>query len=448
MPANGRSIEFIAWCVLLTAFAGFLAALFGLPWLAVQFVRTATDPQLAMVECKTGWGVQLATDQGPVAVLSDSDGQRPVGEHTIITTLGNAKALVSLFNQSTLHLEPATVLTLERMRKPQFGWNHRPPEIALAVEPARDQDVPAASLSVGTTSATQAFRISTPLGSVDIAPESKVCLNVRTTDVSVATIAGQATVSSRRGSVTLRTDQLTHIAAGGAPDGPFPRQANRVRNPDFRLPPDPEPGNNWSFRIEPFANFPTPTDPATAPDTLGTGWAREDARTVIRFARHNSGGSSADMVYEQVLQNFELDTSGACGTRYLGVTALVRVLSQSLPGGGTRDTEYPVRLKLTLEDKENKQIAWNVGFYAVAPDPAERPSDAQFMTAIGVPVRPGEWTAFDTGNLLDRSSPYSFDNATYTETFTPPLVRLLRLEIIASGHDYESEVDSVGVWVK
>jgi hypothetical protein len=126
--------------------------------------------------------------------------------------------------------------------------------------------------------------------------------------------------------------------------------------------------------------------------------------------------------------------------RAISVTAELQVLGQSVPGGGARGTEYPLILRLHTENADGEQCDWITGFYAVAPEPG-----SEYRTDNGVSVPPGEWTRFASGDLFDAGNALAFGNR------EPPCDRpakLLWVEISASGHDYESLIDSLEVWVE
>ena len=127
-------------------------------------------------------------------------------------------------------------------------------------------------------------------------------------------------------------------------------------------------------------------------------------------------------------------------SRAISITAELQVLGQSVPGGGARGTEYPMIVRLHTEDARGEQCDWSVGFYGVAPEPG-----SEYRTDTGVQVPLAEWHRFASGNLLAPDNPLGFEN------HVPPCgrpARLLWIEISASGHDYDSQIDSLEVWVE
>jgi hypothetical protein len=99
-------------------------------------------------------------------------------------------------------------------------------------------------------------------------------------------------------------------------------------------------------------------------------------------------------------------------------------------------------IKLIFET-DGVDYPWVIGFYVVPPELSD-PDDPR-LVGKHIQVPRGEWYAFESGNLLDDSTKFAFSRR------DPPLpnpVTLKRVEVVASGHDYSSEVDSIGVWVK
>lgn len=441
MTTSTRHTQLIAWSVVLASFAVLLAILLGLPSLGLRYVRAAMVRQDAAVASKSG-AVQLAylaSTDVPQSILTEDSEQRTVGEGWTITTTAASRALVSFSDQSTAHLDPYTGLTLVHMRRPRFPSGRMPPVIDVLARAAPGHT---ARLALGTAydedeSLPQPrFRVTTPLGdelaTIELGPESNACLELTGQKVNVVGLAGKLAVQNAYGAVHLEADQRTQIERGSGPDPVVPRLSNLVKNAHFRS--RPLTANGWKFRFE-------QPDSDAPPQGYSRGEALADGRTVVRFVREGSEGRPADMILEQPLGNYEMST-GTCAPTYFGLRGTVRILRQSLPGGGMRSTEYPIKLKLTVKDRNGEQLPWTVGFYGVAPSPENDP-EGLYHTADGVQVALGEWVNFDSGNLLDPATPFSLAK----RGIQGPL-ELVRLELIASGHDFESEVDSVSLWVR
>ena len=99
----------------------------------------------------------------------------------------------------------------------------------------------------------------------------------------------------------------------------------------------------------------------------------------------------------------------------------VRADLQTLSGGGTAGTEYPLMLRLTYLDAEGREQIWATGFY--------HQNDAGLSVKLGREIPAGEWITFDHPTLL--------------QEIRPAPVRLRRIEVLGSGWEYRSGVRRV-----
>jgi hypothetical protein len=424
--AASRNTQVVAWAVMLGAFLLFVALLVGVPWLAIRYTRSATVEQSADVECKSG-SCALARQSSAPRVLRPGEDVPPVSEGFTLSVDEGAGALVRFFDGSALNLVRDASVELTRMRRPRFGSSDHAPEV----------EVQALAPSSGTTSILTAgaawgdvqYDIVTPHGTISMAPESHAWIELSEEKLRVKGLEGTVTVHNPNGSVALGSDQVTLVEGGGAPAAASGGLVNIVANSDFD---EPLGTSGWLSRIDVPGGQDDPAQ--TYIETLA------DGRSVARISRTDSGGRPADVVYEQALDDF--DVSGATA---LIVKARLRVLEQSLPLGGMRGTEMPARINLIYEDADGEQIAWMVGFFSQFPDDPTEPEDKYVLSGeiTNVEAPWGEWVEFDSKNLLDATN-----DAGFARRGLPPPVSLERLEIVASGHDYASDIDSVEVQVK
>lgn len=99
----------------------------------------------------------------------------------------------------------------------------------------------------------------------------------------------------------------------------------------------------------------------------------------------------------------------------------VRTEHQTLSGGGTAGTEYPLMLRLTYLDEEGREQIWATGFY--------HRNEAGLSVKLGREIPAGEWITFDHPTLL--------------QEIRPAPVRLRRIEVLGSGWEYRSAVRRV-----
>ncbi len=141
----------------------------------------------------------------------------------------------------------------------------------------------------------------------------------------------------------------------------------------------------------------------------------------VRFFRTGSGGNHCETVIRQDL-NEEISDLVTSISLYLRV----RLVNQSLSGGGYLSSEYPLMIRLEYEDVYGSEAHWTHGFY--------------YQNEDGNPTMHGEriahnmWFDYGSGNIL--------------ESIYPRPARLKSLLIYASGWDYESMVSDVSLVVE
>jgi hypothetical protein len=424
---DGQRIQLVAWSVLLAAFAVFVTLAAGLPWLGLRYVQGATVSQHADVEARSGTvALEMAGDR---ALLDAGAGARRLAEGAAVVTGADPdRAFARFFDGSTVTAGPNTRLTLVGMRRPRFAGGPDGRVVRLRAEPVRP-DSPA-QLCAGTTWGALTFDVHTPRGDVRVAPESRARLDLRPDGLRVTSLDGQVTLRGGGREVVLERDQRSEIGLSGGPTAPVPAIENLLVNGDFRLS-----AGGWIFDRAPAPAQVDLPDPGDARNSLSA-----DGRHVLHFERSGSAGSPADLWFTQRLEGYPVSAAS-----FLGISATLRVLGQSLAGGGSQGTEFPLILRLIGEGPGGEEVRWEAGFYVTDPEPdPETPAEVLPLARAPIPpveVERGAWTTFETGNLLATGNPYA------VRLPTRP-VRLNRFEVKASGHDYESEIDSVGLWVK
>lgn len=460
MPGPTRNIQALAWTVLLSAFALFLLLVLGGPWLSLRYLRQASTVPQVQVEAVRG-ALLLSRGAEQVVLLPD-EGPRTLPEGwTVFSADAASEAFVSIADGpasasqtgSVVRLQPQTRLRLDRVRRPRFGLGSQAPQVELSAWPA---EAFVGGLTASSTWGPRRFRIhladpaeAGPMGTVSLAPESRVLVDfLAAGSFRSLSQQGTVTVTSAAGSVALTMGQRSLVRQGQAPEPATTGPGNVVQNDGFDNDLGPQ---SWVFGqrlpdqpVDPGRAFRT----RAAPDAGQAG-----GRSVLRFERRGSGGSSADLFFQQWLGLGVEAAPGATGAqrdaaegldvrraRFIGISAVLRVLEQSLPGGGQAESEFPLILRLRSIDRSAANpdgCEWMVGFYTLAP-PDERPAPAK-----GIAVPTGAWHAYQSGNLLDGTNPQSLANRG-----CPVPTHLIRVEVGTSGHDFVSEVDQLAVWVE
>lgn len=153
----------------------------------------------------------------------------------------------------------------------------------------------------------------------------------------------------------------------------------------------------------------------TEAGTAGTVTPRPDG---VWFERRTPDGSTQRHGESGIVQELDRDVRDYANLR---LHADVRADLQTLSGGGTAGTEYPLMLRLTYLDADGREQIWAAGFY--------HQNDAELSVKLGREIPAGEWITFDHPTLL--------------QEIRPAPVRLRRLEVLGSGWEYRSAVRRV-----
>jgi hypothetical protein len=106
----------------------------------------------------------------------------------------------------------------------------------------------------------------------------------------------------------------------------------------------------------------------------------------------------------------------------------VRLINQSLPGGGIQSSEFPMMVRIDFIDVNGTPQFWTHGFYMV--DPIEN-----------WPLRDGDkipglvWYAYESPDFMK------------SETFPRP-AKVVSVRIYASGHNYRSQAADIELIAK
>jgi hypothetical protein len=433
---NGTRLQLLAWSVVLAAFVIFISGVVGTPWVGLRWLRAATRTETARVERKAGTiklerdGVTVVLEQGGLQTATLTEG-------AIVTTQSDGRALVRLFDDGTVNLEPDTRLELGTMRRPRFGLGTTTPRVVLDVSAVTDAE---GRLSVGRTWRNTDYSVRTPGAAVMLGEEARARIWLRPAQTRVHALEGPVDVAADQRSVRLATDRATVVLPGRGPSRPGPALENVLQNADFRQP------ASMGWYVSTDGEPPS----GVAQATLKTG------RRALDIQRTGSEGRPGNVSLKQDLKALELHDA-----TFLGISVTLRIDSQSL-GGGEQRTEYPLIVKLTVQPQSGvTDDFWTVGFYGVPSDEPLPPAEPTTYGILGIPVPFSRWVSFNSGNLLDSTSegrliveaeaageaPRSLP-VPGLRRFEPGPRELLMFELYASGHDYTSHADRVGLWIK
>lgn len=396
-----------AWLILLANFFACCVLAVATPLATRSFLLNATRAGQAFVTA-TGT-VQLFRPgiDDPTAVTD----RRSVSEGSRLVTDANAKSLLTIFSDDpntpdrvTIQLYQETDLHLTAARVPRFVWNRGPNRLSLDLAQGR------VSVSVQNTDERPIrVQITTPhtevafgSGMYDVAIEGGM------TQVRTRTGAAQVRAAGRE--VTASPGERVSVPAGRPPDLPVPAALNLVLNGKLegRLSPP------WQEVVK-------------VPPGLPAGKITQetvDQRQIVRFSRRTEDGAHAEVGLRQEINR---DVQGYDS---LDLRVDLKLLYQSVPGGGYLASEYPVMVDIAYTDIYGKNLHWYQGFYYL-----DLPTESTWASPTGEKIPQNFWYTYESPNLFEELKE------------TRP-AQITAITVYASGHDFDGLVSDVALSVR
>ncbi len=357
-------------------------------------MATATDTQSAHL--KVVRGTVLVQESRRLDWVAAADGM-DLAEGLRIRTDETSQALVTIFEGSQVNLFPGSEVTVTSLRRLRFQPNSV--NLALAYVKGRVR------IEIGDGSAYRRdFRVLFPEAgasatllegsySIDIA-EPNAELKVRD--------GGRAAVRAQDREVEVRSGQRTQLSRGQPPTIPVAAARELAINGRFQ-----DGMARWTWGSRDVA----PKSPPGNVNLAGT-----ELGNAIRLSRSDSNAAHAETY---VRQEINQDVSDF---RVLRLFMQLRLVNQSLSGGGYLGSEYPLMVRVSYRT-ERGDTSVVYGFYYQ--------NESDNLTTNGTLLPEGEWVSYGVPENL-----MSLD---------PAPVRILALEVTASGHDYESLLKEISL---
>jgi hypothetical protein len=397
----------LAWTVLWAGFVLFCVLITAVPLGIRHYLLTATEEQETQLQRIAGMPLVHRKNGGGLMAGAESELLLP-GDEVILD--GSARATLDLFDRSFIDLYSNTTMELAVVQAPRFGLSDRPNEIRLslmgglarvgvALPGERDTD----------------FELLTPHTVISVSEGSyRVEVTNQTTIVTV--LRGEARIGSGSSSVTLGQGMRTQVDHSRVPRQPLSAARNLIQNGDFQEPLS----SGWVTTTVVLSEDVEPPQVEIVED---------GGRRAVRFFRRMPvDGDHTEIAIQQRLEQDVRDFDR------LEVALAVQVEFQSLSGGGTLSSEFPVQVRLNYKDQWGNDQFWTHGFYyqnragyAIAPDPWGQPMGEQIPRAV--------WYPYESGNLLEllgNSRP----------------MYVTGLTIYASGWNYDALVSEVQLIVE
>jgi hypothetical protein len=382
-----RNPERLAWLVLVLSFAICALTASVVPPAARQLIDTRTATRPARLDIISG--TTLVRRAGTPGEQGGTDGaQIEPGDQ--VRTAGDARAILWLFDDSNVELGPDSTVTLLDSQSTMFT------NLTSVISLRLSEGKPIVNVALPGTQDRQ-FTVSTRFGSFDLAEGAyEVDLSQANTAEAVVRI-GTARVSAANQTVICRTGQRVTLSPASPPVGPLPLSKDLLTNGNFALPTsgDLPLGPGWKG------------DERNSEGNKGSVQIVIDAAgNYLRFARTGQGHGEnyAVQVLDRDVTQF----------RSLKLQMELRLVKQSLSGGGVAGTEYPFHIRVLYRDARGREGRLDMGFY--------------FQNVEGKPTTYGENKPQNQWFVVERD----------LATLEPRPAQLIYVELAASGWDYES----------
>jgi hypothetical protein len=397
-----KNPERLAWIILSTAFVTFCFLVVSIPLGVRWYVINATQVHETSLAAIGGTvQVQEPGVNKPFAVTSTKD---DVPEGAIIITDPTSQAFLEFFEASTLHLYNKTRVIIQKTRSPRFGLSSKPNTVVLEVTGGRVRIGVAPS---GKSSLN--FQVQTPHAAVELEEDGGYALEVSSEEFHLTVRDGRAKVIAMGKMVELGRGERTTVEIGKEPIGPLPAERDLIVNGDFK--------EQLTTSWEVYHTQDNPKEVSGKAEILIVG-----DRQAVRFWRMGKATGHGETGIVQVINKDVRDFTS------VALHISVRLLDQSLAGGGTRSSEFPIIVRLDYKDINGNDNFWTHGFYFK--DPIEN-----WPIIKGEKIPRLVWYPYESSNLMDE-----------LVDAKPALIKSIR--IYASGWDYQSMVSQVQLLAK
>ena len=395
-----KNPERLAWIILSTAFVVFCFLAVSIPLGIRWYIINAT--QIHKTSLAAIGGTVQVQEPGvdiPFAVTGTKD---DVLEGSIITTDATSQAFLEFFEDSTLHLYNKTQVIIQKTQSPRFALSSKPNTIVLEMTGGRVRIGAASSMKSALN-----FHVHTPHAAVELQEDGSYSIEVSSEEFHLTARDGRAKVTAMGKVVELGQGERITVPIGREPSGPLPAERNLIVNGDFREP--------LEKRWIPYDERDDPDEAEGRVEIVTNG-----ARQAVLFQRLGGNIRHAETGIIQTIDKDIRDYGS------LELRLSVKLLYQSLSGGGELHSEYPVMVRLDYRDPYGNPNHWVQGFYYENP--------ANHIIINGTEIPRNVWYSYESGNLM--------------EILDVKPAHLTSIKIYASGHDYQSMVTEVELLAK
>jgi hypothetical protein len=392
-----------AWGILLVAFGVFSSLVILIPVSIYTYAITATQPLAADLTSVRG---VVLTGETSADTLSNSvlgGSSVPFQPDFAAATDEISQAILTFADDSSLTMYGDTHIELLRSDQPRFGISSNPNHISVAINEGRIRATAAQD------PADLSFQVFTPHASVQLSQGSH-SIEVGSEETQVTTRFGEAEVIGDDGSVVLTQGKRAVIRSNAPPSPPLPAAQNLLTSSDF------SPG--WDEVWETYNITPIESVTTTASMVIFQN------RSVLNLRSQGEDNIHSEVGVIQMVNKDVRDFQS------LRVFAEVRLVDQSLPGGGQLGSEFPIMLHVAYKDAAGSDRDWFHGFYYEPPPENyiiyDQPDNSSERIARLI------WYPYESVNLLTTLGPAK-----------PVFITSIR--IYASGWLYDAMVANISL---
>lgn len=406
--ARRYSPELVAWAVLLAAFAVFCVLAVAVPWAILRYIEYAERPH--RIELSPISGITQLRERGQASWLAVA-GSRRVSPGSSLQTDLPARSMLTVYEGDsdfvlvTVHVFGDTQFSLVGASAPRFSASDQPNRVIIGLTHGRLRLNPGPALGRALD-----LRVLVPGGEVVI-EDGSVALEVTADATEVAVRGGRCLLRSleRSEELVLETGERAVLVSDGEIRGPLSSGRNLVTNGDF--------GAGLALAWEVYNDQGGDGGNINGKALL----LEDDGRRVLHLERL---GEQRDHCETGVRQALNRDVTDYVSLR---IRIDLRLLYQSLSGGGVQGSEFPLMIRLNYRDARGNLQWWYHGFYY------ENPTG--FPTPAGEMIERNVWFAYESPNLMAVQGDLK---PAYLES----------IQVYASGHDYQSQVADIQVVVE
>lgn len=417
-----NNLNQLAWIILITSFGVFCLLIIGIPLAIRSHIHNATVGLPAYVEAISGTVLVQDPDSPEPVGVSLTDPSMPSRSRTrelkagsSVTTDNASRALLTFLPNShqseeavlsTVQLYHNTLVSIEESHAPRYASSPNPPRLTIKVMTGQ--------MRIALTKLNESephVEVFTPHSRVQLR-EGSYSFRVANDVTEVLVRYGEAFVTAGGESITLSGGQRSEVGVGDTPAPPMPAAQNLLVNGNFAKPLDP------SWELTTFEASPEAV-PGKA-EIVTTG-----GRKAVFFSRMGQDGIHTEVDISQVINRDVLDFES------LVLRFDIKLLYQSLSGGGYLSSEFPLMVRLDYKDVYGIDRFWARGFYYQNVDNYPILSDV-WGQPFGEQIPHAIWYPYESPNLMETLG-----------DIRPARIHAIR--IYASGWNFQSMVTEVGL---